>query len=225
MMLTSLTVTGMTGQVLFNSHVETLLATTVALVNRLTPGLDGGHPVDVPQDDRALRAAVRESVNAQGYDVVLRRLTAADARLVVATVREARRVVEDIDAGDLSTAARRTNVLLRRTGARPQLDTHGPGVWNLHFHGPDDGFGVGWSAGIAAGLAMALGTSDAGRLGVCAADRCDRIHLDLSRNGGRRFCSTRCQNRAKAALHRARRRAVATPPAPRGAPARRPGAN
>jgi predicted RNA-binding Zn ribbon-like protein len=145
-------------------------------------------------------------VNAQGYDVSLRGVTATDARLVVATVTEARRVILDIDRGDLAEAARGTNALLRRTGARPQLDMHGPGVWNLHFHGPDDAFGVGWSAGIAAGLAMALGTSDAGRLGVCAADRCDRVHLDTSRNGGRRFCSTRCQNRTKSAAHRARQR-------------------
>ncbi|HET7432309.1 MAG TPA: CGNR zinc finger domain-containing protein [Nocardioides sp.] len=189
---------------LFDSHVETLLATTVSLVNRLTPGLDGGHPVDVPEDERALRAAVRDAVNAQGYDVTLRGVRAKDAALIATTVAEARRVIEDIDAGDLALAAKRTNVLLRRTGARPQLDTHGPGVWNLHFHGPDDSFGVGWSAGIAAGLAMALGTADAGRLGVCAADACDRVHLDVSRNGGRRFCSPRCQSRTKAAAHRAR---------------------
>lgn len=194
----------MTGQMLFDSHVETLLATTVSLVNRLTPGLDGGHPVDVPEDERALRAAVRDAVNAQGYDVTLRGVRAKDAALIATTVAEARRVIEDIDAGDLALAAKRTNVLLRRTGARPQLDTHGPGVWNLHFHGPDDSFGVGWSAGIAAGLAMALGTADAGRLGVCAADACDRVHLDVSRNGGRRFCSPRCQSRTKAAAHRAR---------------------
>jgi predicted RNA-binding Zn ribbon-like protein len=195
----------MTGQVLFDSHVSTLLETTVSLVNRLTPGLDGGHEVDVPEDERALRSAVREGVNSQGYDVSLRGVTADDARVIATTVAEARRVIEDIDRGDLATAARRTNVLLRRTGARPQLDTHGSGAWNLHFHGPDDTFGVGWSAGIAAGLAMALGTSDAGRLGVCAAERCDRVHLDTSRNGGRRFCSTRCQNRAKNIAHRARK--------------------
>jgi predicted RNA-binding Zn ribbon-like protein len=189
---------------LFDSHVATLLATTVTLVNRLTPGLDGGHEVRESDDERMLRVNVREAINAQGYDVALRRVTPADARMVASTVTEARRVIEDIDAGDLATAARRTNVLLRRSGARPQLDTHGPGVWNLHFHGPDDTFGVGWSAGIAAGLAMALGTPDAGRLGVCRADRCDRVYLDTSRNGGRRFCSTRCQNRTKSAAHRAR---------------------
>lgn len=189
---------------LFDSHVATLLATTVTLVNRLTPGLDGGHEVSESDDERSLRVTVREAINAQGYDVALRRVTPADARMVAATVTEARRVIEDIDAGDLATAAKRTNVLLRRSGARPQLDAHGPGVWNLHFHGPDDTFGVGWSAGIAAGLAMALGTPDAGRLGVCRADRCDRVYLDTSRNGGRRFCSTRCQNRTKSAAHRAR---------------------
>jgi predicted RNA-binding Zn ribbon-like protein len=194
----------MTGQVLFDSHVSTLLGTTVALVNRLTPGLDGGHEVGAPEDERALRVAVRDSVNSQGYDVSLRRVSVDDAQMIHAAVREARRVIEDIDRHDLVKAARRTNVLLRGTGARPQLDTSGPGVWDLHFHGPDDTFGVGWSAGIAAGLAMALGTSDAGRLGVCAADRCDRVHLDGSRNGGRRFCSTRCQNRTKNAVHRAR---------------------
>jgi predicted RNA-binding Zn ribbon-like protein len=189
---------------LFDSHVTNLLETTLVLVNRLTPGLDGGHELIAPEDERALRAAVRDCVNTRGYDVSLRGVRADDAKMIGRTATEARRVIEDIERGDLATAARRVNVLLRRTGARPQLDTHGPGVWNLHFHGPDDTFGVGWSAGIAAGLAMALGTSDAGRLGVCAADRCDRVHLDTSRNGGRRFCSTRCQNRTKNAAHRAR---------------------
>jgi predicted RNA-binding Zn ribbon-like protein len=188
---------------LFDSHVATQLAVTVGLVNVLTPGLDGGRPAVVPADERELRRAVRTAINAQGYDV--RRVATEDAALIASVVAEARRVIEDIDAGDLAPAARRTNDLLRRTGARPQLDTHGPGVWNLHFHGPDDSFGVGWSAGIAAGLAMALGTSDAGRLGVCQAERCDRVYLDTSRNGGRRFCSARCQSRIKAAAHRARR--------------------
>jgi predicted RNA-binding Zn ribbon-like protein len=189
---------------LFDSHVTTLLATAVALVNRLTPGLDGAVEVSAPADERALRAAVRDTVNEQGYTYSLRRVSADDATLVARTATEARRVIEDIDHGDLATAAKRTNVLLRRTGARPQLDTHGPGVWNLHFHGPTDSFGVGWAAGIASGLAMALGTADAGRLGVCAAEQCDRVHLDTSRNGGRRFCSTRCQNRTKNTAHRRR---------------------
>jgi hypothetical protein len=203
-MLTSLTSSGMTGQVLFDSHVGNLLATTVLLANRLCPGLDGGRPLAAPADDEGLRTAVRDVLRDRGYVLRPRAVSAADAGRISEAVTIARRVIEAIDADDLVAAARLTNELLIETGARPQLDPADDGRWGLHFHGPDDGLGVGWSAGIAAGLAMALGTPDAGRLGVCSADACDRVYLDTSRNGGRQFCSTRCQNRTKAAAHRAR---------------------
>ncbi|WP_203218370.1 CGNR zinc finger domain-containing protein [Nocardia brasiliensis] len=32
---------------------------------------------------------------------------------------------------------------------------------------------------------------------MCSADNCDRVYLDTSRNGTKRFCGTACQNRAK----------------------------
>jgi predicted RNA-binding Zn ribbon-like protein len=51
---------------------------------------------------------------------------------------------------------------------------------------------------------VVLGSDLYGRLGVCTADRCDRVYVDTSRNGTRRFCSTACQNRIKAAAFRAR---------------------
>ena len=66
--------------------------------------------------------------------------------------------------------------------------------------------------GAALGLAVALGSDLAGRLGVCDAPGCDRVYVDASRNGGRRFCSTRCQNRVKAAAHRRRRDDERPPP-------------
>src|SRR3954452_10578012 len=108
MVLTRLAPAGMTGQMLFDSHVTVLLETTVALVNRLTPGLDGGHEVVEPEDERALRAAVREAINGQGYDVTLRGVSGQDARMIAAVVAEARRVIEDIDGGELALAAKRT---------------------------------------------------------------------------------------------------------------------
>jgi predicted RNA-binding Zn ribbon-like protein len=46
-------------------------------------------------------------------------------------------------------------------------------------------------------------TDQQDRLGVCAAPRCDRVYVDTSRNATRRFCSTACQNRVKAAAFRA----------------------
>jgi predicted RNA-binding Zn ribbon-like protein len=53
---------------------------------------------------------------------------------------------------------------------------------------------------------VALGSDLGGRLGVCSAPACDRVYVDGSKNGTRRFCSTQCQSRVKAAVHRARTR-------------------
>jgi len=46
---------------------------------------------------------------------------------------------------------------------------------------------------------VVLGGGLRDRLGVCTAPHCDRVYVDTSRNGSRRFCSTACQNRGKAA--------------------------
>ncbi|GAB3474003.1 CGNR zinc finger domain-containing protein [Nocardiopsis coralliicola] len=45
----------------------------------------------------------------------------------------------------------------------------------------------------------------AGSPSARSAGQCDRVFADTSRNGTRRFCSTACQNRAKAAAFRARK--------------------
>ena len=108
-------------------------------------------------------------------------------------------------AGDLATAAQVVNGLLAGAGARPQLDPLPDGGWHVHFHGADDTLATGWIAGCATALALAMGSDLAGRLGVCAAERCQRVYVDLSRNSSKRFCSLACQNRTKAAAHRARR--------------------
>ena len=107
-------------------------------------------------------------------------------------------------ARDIDAAAHAVNALLRRTGARPSLDRHDGEPWHLHFHGTEETLATGWAAGCAAGLAVVLGGDGWGRLGVCTAPRCDRVYVDTSRNGTRRFCSAACQNRVKAAVFRER---------------------
>ena len=189
----------MTGQKPYGSHVPHLLETTAALVNAVTPGLAHGRQYAAPED-RALRAAVAAALG-------VRAVTTSQATSLVDLARRARRVFVAVETGDPDRAARLTNALLRETEARPQLDRRAGGGWTLHFHGPDVTLVRGWGAGVAAGLAMALGSDLAGRLGVCAADACDRVYVDLSRNGGKRFCSTRCQSRVKAAAFRVRSRA------------------
>jgi predicted RNA-binding Zn ribbon-like protein len=42
------------------------------------------------------------------------------------------------------------------------------------------------------------------RLRVCAADHCEDVHVDLSKNRSRRFCSVACANRTNVAAYRVR---------------------
>ena len=188
----------MTGQVSFDSHARNVLAASVEYVNRLTPGDSGGAAYVVP-DDQA--QAVADALVAIGYPQPSVR--PEDAQRLAVLAARMRIVFEAAHSGDLDRAADEVNSLLLDTNARPQLDRRNDG-WSLHFHGPDDGLVNGWAAGCAAGLALALGTGLAGRLGVCAAPHCDRVFVDVSRNGQRRFCSPQCQSRVKAAAHRAR---------------------
>ena len=121
-----------------------------------------------------------------------------------AAAAEFRAVFEAVARDDQDAPARQVNKLLAQTGARPALDRHDGEGWHLHFHGARDGLASGWAAGCATGLAIVLGTDDRGRLGVCTAPRCDRVYVDASRNGTRKFCSTTCQNRVKTAAFRSR---------------------
>lgn len=185
----------------FDSHVVDLVDVMVALVNRTTPGYDGPRPMATPEGQE-LRERVVEVLVRGGRRP---RVSAEEAaRLAMLAVR-LREVFEEVEGQRPDRAARAVNALLEETATRPRLDRSADG-WAVHFHGPDDSLVIGWSAGFAAGLALALGSDLAGRLGVCAADPCDRVYVDLSKNGGRRFCSTRCQSRVKAAAHRDRQR-------------------
>jgi predicted RNA-binding Zn ribbon-like protein len=186
----------------FDSHVLNLVDVAARLVNALTPGLDGGHEVTLPSaGDRVTRTA--EALGGNGRTTP--RVTTRQATALAAHARQMRRVFDATDRGDLREATRVLNALLRRTGARPQLDRLEGGGWHVHFHGTTDGLATGWGAGCASGLALAIGSDLAGRLGVCEADRCDRVYVDTSKNAKRRFCSTTCQNRAKTQAYRARR--------------------
>jgi predicted RNA-binding Zn ribbon-like protein len=188
--------------VLFDSHVLALMEVAAGLVNVATPGADRGAPYDAPTG-ADLAAGVAQVLARDGRRP---RVGDGDAAAFRELAERARTVFEATAAGDVPRAAEVVNRLLRETGARPQLDRFEDGTWSLHFHGVDDSLVHGWSAGVASGLALAVGSELAGRLGVCAAPACDRVFVDTSRNGQRRFCSPRCQSRVKAAAHRSRRR-------------------
>lgn len=176
---------------LFNSHVLNLVDVAARLVNALVP----------EPDDPMKAAAVALGGNGRRVPPV----TAEQARVLGSHAATMRLVFEAAAEQDVAAASAHVNDLLRRTGARPQLDpVPGGDGWHVHFHGTTDDLDTGWAAGCASGLALAIGSDLAGRLGICDADRCERVYVDTSKNRGRRFCSTACQNRTKAAAFRAR---------------------
>jgi predicted RNA-binding Zn ribbon-like protein len=193
------------GQVAFGSDLVARIEVAASLVNELATSTAGGRPVRAPESDEELRDRAERALS--DADALRSPLDVERARGLEQLARQLREIFvavherRDDDAGAL------LNKLFARSGATPHLHRTGTEPLHLHFHRPDAGFVQGWTAGCAVGLAYALGSGYGDRLGVCAAPDCERVFVDLSRNGSRRFCSTPCQNRVKAAHYRARQRA------------------
>jgi predicted RNA-binding Zn ribbon-like protein len=189
----------------FDSHVSGTVLAAVALVNAATPGLRGGRPAEVPAGP-ALAAAVTAAVQhatAQPVPAV----PADDAERLAGWAARLRTVIEHVEADRVDEACTHLNTVLADSHAVPVLSRHDGEPWHLHFHRPDASESDSWAASLATGLAVVLGNPAVDRLGVCRAEACDRVYVDVSRNGTRRFCSTACQNRVKAAAYRRRRTA------------------
>lgn len=185
----------------FSSHIDSVVTVAVRLVNALTPGEVHGRTY-LPPDGVALATLATEALRFGRPDT--RDVSPDEAAELGEFAWALRLVFADVAAGRLDQAAEQVNGLLGATGARPMLDKHDGEPWHLHFHGASESLTTGWMAGCATGLAVVLGSDLYGRLGVCTAERCDRVYVDTSKNGTRRFCSTACQNRVKAAAFRAR---------------------
>ncbi|MFC0862884.1 CGNR zinc finger domain-containing protein [Sphaerimonospora cavernae] len=185
----------------FNSHTDAVVAVAVCLVNALTLGEARGRPYTPPEGEER-RAAVVEVL---GMGRRAESVGPAEADELTGVAGALRVVFESVDRGDVDTAAESLNRLLAETDARPHLDRHDGEPWHLHFHGAGGTLAGDWAASCATGLAVVLGGELYDRLGVCTATHCDRVYVDTSRNGTRRFCSTACQNRAKTAAFRARK--------------------
>lgn len=181
----------------FNSHTDTVVQVAVELVNLLTPGFRHGRGYEPPEDEERT-AAVNALLRSGGGRRTVSWEEAASLSFVAAELR----AVFAADSAD--EAACLVNDMLARTGARPALERHDGEPWHLHFHGAGDSLVNGWAASCTTGLAVVLGSELYDRLGVCTAPRCDRVYVDISRNGTRRYCSTSCQNRVKTAAFRAR---------------------
>lgn len=97
------------------------------------------------------------------------------------------------------------NALLREGEALPQVVTHGDYGWHIHATPPDAPLAVRMQVEAAMALVDVVRAGERSRLRVCAAEDCDRVLVDLSRNRSKRYCEGGCGNRLAAAAYRSRR--------------------
>lgn len=99
------------------------------------------------------------------------------------------------------------NQLLRDARALPQLVKHDGWDYHLHSVSPDAPLADRMAVDAAMALADVIRSGELSRLRCCAADDCDDVLVDLSKNRSRRFCSQTCANRVNVAAYRSRRSA------------------
>jgi predicted RNA-binding Zn ribbon-like protein len=176
----------------FTHDTELSLSATAALVNT------GRAPVEEMPDVAALDQFIAdwEWTGSRTHDkaelAAVLRLRSRLARLWEMTADEAVVLV---------------NGLLAEANALPQLVKHDGWDYHIHATSPDAPLADRMAVDAAMAFADVIRVGEFGRLRVCAADDCEDVLVDLSKNRSRRFCGLTCANRVNVAAYRSRRNA------------------
>jgi predicted RNA-binding Zn ribbon-like protein len=175
---------------LFAHDTEVALTAAAALVN--TDSDDG----DTLTDGSALDAFIDEWgwTGRRRHD-----------RAELAAVRALRPRLRAVWTSDEDEAVDLVNAMLREAGALPQLVKHDSWDYHLHATSPEAPLADRMLVEAAMAFVDVIRTKQLDRLGICAADDCHDVVVDLSKNRSRRFCERGCGNRANVAAYRARR--------------------
>ena len=125
----------------------------------------------------------------------------------LAALHDARRRLESVFyAPDEQTATTLLNGLLREYEVQPHLTDH-DGRWHFHYAPEGATLGRRVATDVVMGLAALISEYGFERFGICAADNCGDVFVDMSRNKSRRYCNEVCSSRVNVAAHRRRARA------------------
>lgn len=175
---------------LFAHDTEEALLSAAALVN--TAGRDGDRLADRADLDRFVQRW-RWSGTRRHDDQELDEVRALRPEL---------RRLWSLGADDL---VEEVNSMLRKAHALPQLVRHDGWDWHLHATSPDVPLADRMAVEAAMALVDVVRQGELARLRICAADDCDDVLVDLSRNSSKRYCSATCANRVNMAAFRSRR--------------------
>jgi len=124
-------------------------------------------------------------------------------------VRALRPRLRELWAADTDRAVEVVNALLAEAHALPQLVRHDEWSWHLHATPPEAPLATRMAVEAAMAMVDVIRADELGRLGVCAADDCDDVVVDLSKNRSKRYCAGGCGNRTNVAAYRARKASTA----------------
>ena len=128
------------------------------------------------------------------------------SRADLEAVRALRQPLRQLLTSERDAAVPLVNAILAEHRALPQLLRHDALDWHLHAVELSAPFATRVAVETALAMVDVIRTDEVSRLGICSAEDCEGVVLDLSRNRSRRFCSTACGNRAAVAAYRARQR-------------------
>jgi predicted RNA-binding Zn ribbon-like protein len=123
------------------------------------------------------------------------------------SLRRLRPALRALLLAERDEAAEMVNRMLATAKALPQLRRHDHWDWHLHAVDPDRPLEERVVVETAMAMVDVIRADEMSRLARCAADDCEDVVLDLSRNRSRRYCSTTCGNREAVAAYRARQKA------------------
>ncbi|MEQ9161834.1 MAG: CGNR zinc finger domain-containing protein [Ilumatobacter fluminis] len=110
------------------------------------------------------------------------------------------RLVRSLPDIDLSSAVDALNAQLEAAAIAPSLSAHDGFALHIHWTGPSTPFAHQVAVDLLMALAQAVCDHGTDRFGRCAADDCDRVFHDTTKNHSRRFCTDpRCASRTHTA--------------------------
>lgn len=99
------------------------------------------------------------------------------------------------------------NAILAEARALPRLVRHGDTDWHIHATTDDRPLAERIEVETAMAMVDVIRSDELSRLATCAAENCDGLVFDQSRNRSRKYCSIACTNREATAAYRARQSA------------------
>jgi predicted RNA-binding Zn ribbon-like protein len=179
--------------VVFIHDTEQSLKAAVYLVNTL-PGFDGEDTLQTIADFDAY-------LQINPYTGVIRRDESELA--AIRAIRPRLRRLWDVDR---EGAVPLVNEMLRDGRALPRLVIHDDYDWHIHATSDDAPLATRILVEAAMAFVDVIRSDEYDRVRVCAADDCDSVYIDYSRNGSKRYCDTgNCGNRMNVNAYRERK--------------------